>query len=173
MLQAKFEIIERCFQISRGAGIHEFPEKTFAAFEALAGFFALLFEQGDVVANGLNRFQQGGMSLYRLGVRGLLADGETSFAQKFLKERVHGLEAIRVASVVSQQDVILQKIDVVLHAVEEDKAVLAKFVEGREVLSEEGAAGLGDNVVFDIHDDLRYLQSDAADDGAARRLQFR
>src|SRR6266850_309195 len=72
MLQAKFEIIERCFQISRGTRIHEFPEKTFAAFEALAGFFALLFEQGDVVANGLNRFQQGGMCLNRFGVRGLL-----------------------------------------------------------------------------------------------------
>src|SRR6266849_1797641 len=140
MLQAKFEIIERCFQIRGGARIHEFPEKTFAAFEALAGFFALLFEQGDVVANGLNRFQQGGMSVNRLGVRELLADGEASFAQKLLEQLVHGLEAIRVAGVVPQEDVILQKINVVLHAVEEDEAVLAKLVEGREVLSEEGAA---------------------------------
>src|SRR6266436_399944 len=173
MLQTEFEIIERSLQISGGARIQEFPEKTFAAFEALAGFFALLFEQGDVVANGLNRFQQRGMGLNCFGVRGLLAGGEAGFAQKFLKERVHGLEAIRVASVVSQQDVILKKINVVLHAIEEDKAVLAKLVERREVLSEEGAAGLGDDVVFHVHNDLRNLLSDAADDGTAGRLQFR
>src|SRR3989442_13754845 len=142
MLQAKFEIIERCFQISRGAGIHEFPEKTFAAFEALAGFFALLFEQGDVVANGLNGFQQGGMCLNRFGVRGLLADGEASFAQKLLEQLVHGLEAIRVAGVVPQKDVILQKINVVLHAVEEDEAGLSKPSERAEKPSREGAAGL-------------------------------
>src|SRR5580765_6038018 len=113
------------------------------------------------------------MGLNRFGVRRLLAEGDAGFAQEILKERIHSLETVRVARIVSQQDIILQKVDVLFHPVEKDEAVLAKFIKGCEVLSKEGAAGPGDDVVLDVHDDLSDLQPDAANDGAAGGLQFR
>ena len=55
---------------------------------------------------------------------------DTRFFQEFLKERVHGLKAVGVASVVSKENVVLQKVKIVFAAVEENQAVLQKFVIG-------------------------------------------
>ena len=68
---------------------------------------------------------------------------------------------------------MLEKENVVFAAFEKNQAVLAKIVVRSEIIAEQGAAGFGDDVVFHVHDDLRDLLPNAANNDAARGLQLR
>ena len=57
---------------------------------------------------------------------------------------------------------MFEKKNVVLAAVKENQAVLAKLIVGSEVLAKQGAASFGDHVVFHIADNLRYLLPNVA-----------
>src|SRR6267142_1401914 len=58
-----------------------------------------------------------------------MAGRNAGLAEEFLEKRVHGLEAVGVAGIIAQQDIMLQKENVVFPAVEENQPVLAKLVK--------------------------------------------
>ena len=98
---------------------------------------------------------------------------DARFPQKFLKQLVHGFETIRVANIVSEENVVFQKENVVFPAIEENNAILAQLVEGSEIFAKKSAAGFADDVLFHVRNDLRYLLADAPQDCAPPGLQFR
>src|SRR5258708_3794629 len=102
-----------------------------------------------------------------------MARRNAGLAEKFLEKRVHGLKAIGVAGIIAQEDVMLQKVNVVFPAVEKNQPVLAKFVIGSEIFAKKGATGFCDDVVFHVGDNLRHLLSHAAEDASPRGLQLR
>src|SRR5216684_4615189 len=123
-------------EIRRIARVQEFVEKAFATIEALAGRFALLFEIGNFIADGLYTLEESGMRFDRLFVRWIVRYGNASLPEEFLKQGIHGLEAVRVARVIAQQHVVLEKEDIIFAAIEKDHAVLAKLVVGSKILAE-------------------------------------
>src|SRR5713226_8968718 len=112
-----------------------------------------------------------GLDGFRVG--GFMAESNAGLAEEFLEQCIHGFKAVGVTSIVAQENVMFQKENVVFPAVEENHPVLAKLVVGSKILAKQGAAGFGDDVVFHVDDNLRYLLSHAAYDGAPRGLQFR
>ena len=154
------------FEVRGVAGVQEFVEKAFATVEALAGRFPLLFEIGYFVADGLDRLEKSGMCFNGLFVRRIVRYGDAGLSEKLLEESVHSFEAIRIARVIAQQHVVLKEKDIIFAAIEKDKAVLAKLVVGSKILAKQGAARLGDGVVFDFGEDLGNLLSHAANDRA-------
>src|SRR5262249_8758763 len=89
-----------------------------------------------------------------------------------LKESVHDLEAVRVAVVIAEQNVVLEEVDVVLAAVQEDDAVLQQLVKRQEVFAEKRPARLEDDVLLDVNEHLCHLLAHAAHHPAPRRLQL-
>jgi hypothetical protein len=172
MLEALLDVGKRGLKVGGVIGIEKFREETLAALEALAGRFALLFEGGDVIPDSLNGVQQGGVRLNGIGVRRIVGESNAGFAQEFLEERVHGLEAVGVANVVAEKNVMLEEENVILHAFEEDHAILGEIVEGSEIIAKKGATGFCGDVFFDVHNNLGDLLADAADNGASRGLKL-
>ena len=93
--------------------------------------------------------------------------------KKFLEQRVHGLKAVRVARVISQQDVVLQEENVVFSAVEKDQPVLHQFIERSKIFAEERPPRFGNDIIFDVREHLRNLLAYTANDSPPRGLQFR
>src|SRR5260370_29224963 len=113
------------------------------------------------------------MSLDGFRVRWLMAGRNAGLAEEILEKRVHSLKAVGVTGIIAQEDVMLQKENVVLPAVEENQPVLTKLVIRSEFFAEQGAAGFRNDVVFHVGNNLRHLLSHAADYGPSRGLQFR
>src|SRR5260370_97339 len=113
------------------------------------------------------------MGLDSLCVRRVVVEVNCGLKEKFLKERVHGLKAVGVTSIISEQDVMFQKENVVFPAIEENQPVLAKFVIGSEIFAKQGAARFCDDVVFHVDHDLRHLLSHAANDAPPGGLHLR
>src|SRR5260370_37369952 len=86
-----------------------------------------------------------------------MAGRNAGLAEEFLEKRVHGLEAVGVAGIIAQQDIMLQKENVVFPAVEENQPVLAKLVKRNEIFAKQGAAGFCDDDVLLVADKLRHL----------------
>src|SRR5258707_5653545 len=99
-----------------------------------------------------------------------MAGRNAGLAEEFLEKRVHGLEAVGVAGIIAQQDIMLQKENVVFPAVEANQPVLAKLVKRDKIFAKHGAAGLCDDDVFHVAVNLRHLLSYAADDTLPRGL---
>src|SRR5258708_5804288 len=102
-----------------------------------------------------------------------MGEGNAGLAEKFLKEFIGGLKAVGVTDVIAQKDVMLEEKNVVLPAVEENEPVFAELIVRSEVFSKQGAAGLGNDVVFHVDDYLCHLLSHTADDAAPGELQLR
>src|SRR6266481_8739257 len=113
------------------------------------------------------------MSLDSFRMRGVMGEGNTGLAEKFLKEFVGGLKAVGIADVFAQKNVVLEKENVVFAAIEENEPVLAELVIRSEIFSKQGAAGFGNDVVLHVDNNLRHLLSHAADDAAPGGLQLR
>src|SRR5437899_1556269 len=113
------------------------------------------------------------MSLDCFRVRRVMGEGNAGLAQEFLKECVGGLKAIGVTGVVAQEDVVLEKENVVFAAIEKDEPIFAKLIVGRKIFSKQRAAGFGNDIVFDVDNNLGYLLSHTANDAAAGGLQLR
>src|SRR5437016_4626131 len=113
------------------------------------------------------------MGLDGLRVPWVMTGRNTGLAEEFLEKRVHGLKAVGITGIVTQENVMLQKINVVFPAVEENQPVLTKLVIGTEFFAKQGAPGLCDDVVFHVDNNLRHLLSRAADDPPSRGLKFR
>src|SRR5258708_39540496 len=79
-----------------------------------------------------------------------MARRNAGLAEKFLEKRVHGLKAIGVAGIIAQEDVMLQKVNVVFPAVEKNQPVLAKLVIGSEIFAKQGATGFCEYGVFHV-----------------------
>src|SRR5260370_4254257 len=171
MLEAQFHVMERRFQIGIAGGAENLVEKS-AAVEAFAEILALFLEVADFVAHPLRLLEQRAMRLVGFGIRRIFADGQAGFPQEFVKERVHDLEAVGVAHVVAEQNVVLEKKPVIFAAIEKDQPVLQQVVKWREVLAKERAASLADDVFLRIRDHLRDLLADNANHAATRSLQF-
>src|SRR5437867_8171202 len=77
------------------------------------------------------------MSLDGFRVGWVVAKGDAGFAEKFLEKLIHGFEAVGVARIVAQQDVMLQKKKVVFAAVKKNQPVLAKLVIRSEIFAKE------------------------------------
>ena len=112
------------------------------------------------------------MGLDSFCVSGVVAESDTGLAEEFLEERVHGLKAVGVTSIIAQQNVVLQEENVVFPAVEKNQPVLAELVINSEVLAKQCAARFCDNVVFHVANDLSHLLSHTADNAPAGGLQF-
>ncbi len=102
------------------------------------------------------------MGLDSFGVRGVVTEPDAGLAEEFLEERVHGLKAVGVTSIIAQQDVVLEEEIVVFPAIEKNQAVLAEFVISSEILAKQCAARFGDDIVFHVANDLSHLLSDTA-----------
>ena len=102
-----------------------------------------------------------------------MAGRNAGLAEEILEKRVHSLKAVGVTGIIAQEDVMLQKENVVLPAVEENQPVLTKLVIRSEFFAEQGAAGFCNGVVFHVGNNLRHLLPHAADYGPSRGLQFR
>src|SRR5713101_3701435 len=107
-----------------------------------------------------------------LRLSGILANGQARFAQEFLKQRVHGLEAVRVSRVIPQQYVILEEENIIFAAVEEDQAVLKQFVQRSKIFSKECTARFRDYAVLHFGDDVGNLLAHPSDNRTAGRLQL-
>ncbi len=112
------------------------------------------------------------MGLDRFRVGGIMAEGDAGLAEEFLKKLVHGLKAVGVTGIVTQQDVMLEKKNIVFTAVEENQPVLAKLVIGGEIFAKESAARFCDDVVFDVDHNLRHLLAHTADHTSPGGLQL-
>ena len=124
VFQPHLDLALGSFQI-RGIGRRQkFIEETFAALELLPNRFALLFEIGDLRTHRRRLLEQRVMRLIGLCKRRILPNCEPRLAKKFLKQRVHRFEAVRVTRVVPQQDVMLQEEHVIFPAVEKNNPVL-------------------------------------------------
>src|SRR5579885_2413068 len=172
VLEAQLKIGQSCFEVARIARSKKFREKAISALELPARGFSLLLEVGDFRANGFRLPENRIVSGASFAEGGILADGQTSLAHEILEECVHHLEAVGVPDVVAEQDVVLEKVDVVLAAIEKNEAILQQVVERREVIAEERAARLGDDGLLDVNEDLRNLLANCADDRLASRLQL-
>src|SRR5437660_7121500 len=117
------------------AGVQEFVEKAFATVEALAGRFALLFEIGNFIADGLYRLEKSSMRFNGLFVRRIVRYGDPGLSEKLLEESVHGFEAIRIAGVIAQQHVMFEEKDIIFTAIEKDEAVFSKLVRTSKILA--------------------------------------
>src|SRR5260370_20957844 len=104
------------------------------------------------------------MGLDSFCVGRVVAELNAGLTEKFLKERVHGLKAVGVTSIISQQDVMFQKENVVFPAIEENQPFLAKLIIGSEILANQCSARFCADVVFHVDHDLRPLLSHAADE---------
>src|SRR5262249_40126166 len=85
---------------------------------------------------------------------------------------VNDLEAIGVAGIVPEHDVMFQEKLVVLAAIEKDQTILQQFVKRSELFTEESTARLGDDVFFDVDEDLSHELADQPNDVAPRGLHF-
>src|SRR5579859_1540012 len=68
---------------------------------------------------------------------------------------------------------MLQKIDIVLSAVQKYDPVFQQFIKRRKILAEQRTASLGDDIFLDIHKHLGDLLPDPADHPPPGRLQLR
>ncbi len=107
------------------------------------------------------------MNFSALEISRVLADAKASLAQEFMKERIHDLETVRIADIIAEQDIILEKKPVVRAAIEKDQPIFQQLVERREIFTKQGSAGFADDVFFRVGDHLRNLLSDNANDAAA------
>src|SRR2546430_14530389 len=113
------------------------------------------------------------MSLDGFRERRVMAGCNAGLAEEIREKRVHSLKAVGVTGIIAQEDVMLQKENVVLPAVAENQPVLTTLVIRSEFFAEQGAAGICNDGVFHVGNNLRHLLSHAADYGPSRRLQFR
>src|SRR6476661_4732233 len=132
----------------------------------------MFFQTGNFRTHCRCLLEQGVVRLVSFGECGVLTDREFRLAEKFLEECIHSLEAVRVSRVISQQNVMLQKVNVVFPTVEKNQPIFEELVEWRKILSEESAASLGNYVLLDVDEHLRNLLSDAANYFPPSRLQL-
>src|ERR1700730_4500198 len=128
MLEAKFNVIERSFQIGIAGGAENLVEKS-TAVETFAKILTLFLEVDDFVAHRLRLLEQRAVSLVGFGIRRIFAYGQAGFTQKFVKERVHDLAAVGVAHVATEQDVVLEKKPVIFAAIEKDQPIFQQVVK--------------------------------------------
>src|SRR5205814_1755152 len=81
----------------------------------------LLLDISEFRLDCLYGFQQPGMSLDGFRVGWVVAKGDAGLAEEFLEKLIHGFEAVGVARIVAQQDVMLQKKNVVFAAVKKNQ----------------------------------------------------
>ncbi len=172
VFEPQLDIAKRSLQIGWIAGVQEFGQEAFATIETLADIFALLFQARDFAPHGMGQFQQLIVRINGFGLSGILANGQARFAQEFLKQRVHGLEAVRVSRVIPQQYVILEEENIIFAAVEEDQAVLKQFVQRSKIFSKECTARFRDYAVLHFGDDVGNLLAHPSDNRTAGRLQL-
>src|SRR4029077_5213969 len=127
MLEPKLQVIQGGFEVGGIARSKKLGKEAIAAVETLTRVIALFLEFADLRANGLAGFEKRGMSLDGVRMGRVMAEGNARFTEKFLKERVHSLEAVEVSSVVAQEDIVLEEEIVVFPAVEENQAIFAKL----------------------------------------------
>src|SRR5205814_7663004 len=140
--------------------------------QTLADFFPLLLAISDFRLDCLHSFQQPGMSLDGVRVGWVVAKGDAGLAEEFLEKLIHGFEAVGVARIVAQQDVMLQEKNVVFAAVKKNQPVLAKLVIRSEIFAKESAAGFCDDVVFHVDHNLRHLLAHSANDAPPGGLRL-
>src|SRR5213083_1525145 len=127
----------------------------------------------DFRLNRLYRFQQPSVRLDGFGVGRVMAERNPGLTKEFLEKLVHGLKAVGVTRIVAQQDVMLEKKNIVFTAIEKNQPVLAKLVIGSEIFAKEGAARFCDDIVFYIDHSLRHLLAHTADHASPGGLQLR
>ena len=113
------------------------------------------------------------MGLDSLCVPWIMTGRNSGFAEEFLEKRVHGLKAVGITSIIAQEDVMFQKENIVLPAVEENQTILTKLIIRSEFFAKQRATGFCDDVVFHVDNNLRHLLAHPPDDPPPRGLQFR
>jgi len=104
----------------------------------------LLFEVGDFVSHDLRFVHRFGVGFVGFLIGRILLNDDAGVSKKFLEERVHRFEAVGIARVIAEQNVMFEEIGIVFSALEKNQAVLEQIIEGREFFAEESLAGLGD-----------------------------
>src|ERR1700683_122886 len=104
---------------------------------------------------------------------GRLLAGENSIAQKIYEHPVKNFAAIRIAYVIADQHVLVEKQPVIPPALYEDQAVFQHFVGIRAFVAEKRFARLGERRFLEIRENLVKLLSNLAEHFAAPALNFR
>ncbi len=101
-----------------------------------------------------------------------LIAGQDGFPQEIEEHSVECLEAVLIAQVISEQDVLLEKEDVVLAAFDKGQAVVQNISSGRAFVAEQRFSGPSEAVLLDVHNRLKHMLAHGAEQIAAVGLQF-
>ena len=96
-----------------------------------------------------------------------------TLAHKFEQQRVHGFEAVRIADIIPQQNILLGKQNVVLAAFGKHNAILQQVVGAGEVFPKQRAPRFGQHMFFRLHQKLMDLLAHLPNHIAPPGLQFR
>ena len=163
---------------NRRAQIGGIRTETHARHQAIAAFQparqrgVLFLQTRDFRATGRRRVHQFLMRPPRLAQLASLVSGQDPFPQEIKQQRVESLEAVLIAQISSQQNVLLEKKHVVLAALDKDQAIGQYFVSGGHFIAEQRFPRSRQAVLFDLDNHLKNVLARLAENISPVRLQF-
>ncbi len=109
----------------------------------------------------------------RLAQLASLVSGQYPFPQEIQQQRIESFEAVLIAQISSQQDVLLEEKHVVLAALDKRQAVGQNFVSGGHFIPKQRFPRSRQTVLFDLQNHLKNVLARLAKNISPVRLQFR